>query len=92
MQPSEDGASRAITRLSVSLTSSPERHRGSQRSQHDVAVVVKIVMPSLDAGDFVVTVLLGITGRPGRSGEPAPGESTLGVVARLFAYSKLRNT
>lgn len=67
-----------------------------------VGIIAKLVMPGRDPGGFVVTVLLGIAGAVlggllGRlAGLYEPGDaagfimSTLGAVALLFAYRRLR--
>lgn len=67
-----------------------------------VGIIAKLVMPGRDPGGFVVTVLLGIAGAVlggliGRlAGLYGPGDaagfimSTLGAIALLFAYRKLR--
>ena len=67
-----------------------------------VGIIAKLVMPGRDPGGFVVTALLGIAGALlggfiGRfAGLYGPGDaagfimSTLGAVALLFAYRKLR--
>lgn len=69
-----------------------------------VGIIAKLVMPGRDPGGLVVTVLLGIAGAVlggliGRLvGLYGPGDaagfvmSTLGAVALLFAYRKLRST
>ena len=67
-----------------------------------VGIIAKLVMPGRDPGGFIVTALLGIAGALlggfiGRfAGLYGPGDaagfimSTLGAVALLFAYRKLR--
>ena len=67
-----------------------------------VGIIAKLVMPGRDPGGFIVTALLGIAGAllggfVGRfAGFYEPGDaagfimSTLGAVALLFAYRKLR--
>ena len=67
-----------------------------------VGALAKLVMPGNDPGGFIVTALLGIAGALlggfiGRfAGLYGPGDaagfimSTLGAVALLFAYRKLR--
>jgi uncharacterized membrane protein YeaQ/YmgE (transglycosylase-associated protein family) len=67
-----------------------------------VGIIAKLVMPGRDPGGFVVTVVLGIAGAVlggllGRlAGLYEPGDaagfimSTLGAVALLFAYRRLR--
>jgi len=67
-----------------------------------VGIIAKLVMPGRDPGGFIVTALLGIAGAllggfVGRfAGLYEPGDaagfimSTLGAVALLFAYRKLR--
>jgi uncharacterized membrane protein YeaQ/YmgE (transglycosylase-associated protein family) len=67
-----------------------------------VGIIAKLVMPGRDPGGFVVTVLLGIAGAVlggllGRlAGLYEPGDaagfimSTLGAVALVFAYRRLR--
>ena len=68
-----------------------------------VGVIAKVIMPGRDPGGFVVTVLLGIAGAViggllGRlAGFYGPGDatgfvmSTLGAIALLFAYRKMRS-
>jgi uncharacterized membrane protein YeaQ/YmgE (transglycosylase-associated protein family) len=67
-----------------------------------VGVIAKLLMPGRDPGGFFVTILLGIAGALvggflGRvAGLYGPGDaagfvvSTLGAIALLFAYRKLR--
>jgi uncharacterized membrane protein YeaQ/YmgE (transglycosylase-associated protein family) len=67
-----------------------------------VGVVAKLVMPGRDPGGFIVTVLLGIAGAVlggliGRlAGLYGQGDaagfimSTLGAIALLFVYRKMR--
>ena len=68
-----------------------------------VGVLAKLLMPGRDPGGFVVTVLLGIAGAViagflGRlAGFYGPGDaagfvmSTLGAIALLFVYRKMRS-
>jgi uncharacterized membrane protein YeaQ/YmgE (transglycosylase-associated protein family) len=68
-----------------------------------VGVIAKLVMPGRDPGGFVVTVLIGIAGAVvagllGRlAGLYGPGDaagfvmSTLGAIALLFVYRKMRS-
>lgn len=68
-----------------------------------VGVIAKLVMPGRDPGGLVVTVLLGIAGAMvggflGRlAGFYGPGDaaglvmSTLGAIALLFVYRKVRS-
>lgn len=67
-----------------------------------VGIIAKLVMPGRDPGGFIVTALLGIAGALlggfiGRfAGLYGPGDaagfimSTLGAVALLFVYRKLK--
>ena len=67
-----------------------------------VGVIAKLIMPGRDPGGFIVTVLLGIAGAVlggliGRLlGFYGPGDaagfimSTLGAIAVLFIYRKMR--
>jgi uncharacterized membrane protein YeaQ/YmgE (transglycosylase-associated protein family) len=69
-----------------------------------VGVIAKLVMPGRDPGGFVVTILLGIAGALvagflGRlAGLYGPNDaagfimSTLGAIALLFLYRKMRST